>query len=51
MFTPGHKMEARKVAKQLSISKLQPMSGEIESASAGADVAVIVGEDDAEAAE
>ena len=51
MFTPGHKMEARKVAKQLSISKLQPMSGEIESVSAGADVAVIVGENNAEAAE
>ncbi len=51
MFTPGHKMEARKVAKQLSISKLQPMSAEIESVSAGADVAVIVGEDNAEAAE
>lgn len=51
MFRPGHKTEARKVAKQLGISKLQPMSGEIESVSAGADVAVIVGEDDAEAAE
>lgn len=51
MFSRGHKMEARKVAKQLGISKLQLMSGEIESVSAGADVAVIVGEDDAEAAE
>lgn len=51
MFTPGHKPEARKVAKQLGVSKLQPMSGEIESVSAGADVAVIVGEDDAEASE
>jgi hypothetical protein len=51
MFSPGHKPEARKVAKQLGISKLQPMSGEIESVSAGADVAVIVGEDDAEATE
>lgn len=51
MFRPGHKMEAQKVAKQLSISKLQPMNGEIESVSAGADVAVIVGEDNAEAAE
>jgi uncharacterized membrane protein len=51
MFRRGHKMEARKVAKQLNISKLQLMSGEIESASAGADVAVIVGEDNAEAAE
>lgn len=51
MFKPGHKMEARKVAKQLGITKLQPMNGEIQSVSAGADVAVIVGEDNAEAAE
>jgi hypothetical protein len=51
MFKTGHKTEARKVAKQLSIPKLQPMSGEIESVSAGADVALIVGEDNAEAAE
>lgn len=51
MFTPGHKMEARKVAKQMRISKLQPMNGEIESVSAGADVALVVGEDNADAAE
>lgn len=51
MFTRGHKTEARTVAKQLGISKLQLMSGEIESVSAGADVAVIVGEDNAEAVE
>ena len=51
MFKRGHKMEARKVAKPLGISKLQLMSGEIESVSAGADIAVIVGEDNAEAAE
>ena len=51
MFTRGHKDEARTVAKQLGISKLQLMSGEIESVSAGADVAVIVGEDNAEAVE
>jgi LytR cell envelope-related transcriptional attenuator len=51
MFRGGHKAEARKVAKQLGIPKLQPMNGEIESAAAGADVAVIVGEDNAEAAE
>lgn len=51
MFKRGHKNEARKVAKQLSIPKVQLMSGEIESVSAGADVAVIVGEDNAEAAE
>lgn len=51
MFKRGHKREARMVGKQLSISKLQPMDGEIESVSAGADVAVIVGEDNAEAME
>jgi len=51
MFRPGHKMEASKVARQLGIPKKQPMSGEIESVSAGADVAVVVGEDNAEAAE
>ena len=51
MFKRGHKPEARKVAKPLKIKKLQLMSGEIESVSAGAPVAVIVGEDNAEAAE
>ena len=51
MFKRGHKPEARKVAKQVGIAKLQLMNGEIESASAGANVALIVGEDNAEAAE
>lgn len=51
MFKRGHKPEATKVAKQLQIKKLQLMSGEIESVSAGADVAVIVGEDNAAVAE
>jgi hypothetical protein len=51
MFRRGHKMEARKVAKQLGIAKLQLMSDEIESVSAGADVTMVVGEDNAEAAE
>jgi hypothetical protein len=51
MFARGHKTEAKKVAKQLKIKKLQLMNGEIESVSAGAPVAVIVGEDDAEAAQ
>jgi hypothetical protein len=51
MFKRGHKTEARTVAKQLGISNLQLMSGEIESVSAGADIAVIVGEDNAEAVE
>lgn len=51
MFKRGHKPEAREVAKPLKIEKLQLMSDEIESVSAGASVAVIVGEDNAEAAE
>ncbi|MDX6626350.1 MAG: hypothetical protein QOE56_1339 [Solirubrobacterales bacterium] len=51
MFTRGHKPEAKKVAKELQISKLQLMSGEIESVSNGANVTVIVGEDNAAAAE
>jgi hypothetical protein len=51
MFKRGHKPEAKKVAGQLGIAKMQLMSGEIESVSAGADVAVIVGEDNAEAIE
>lgn len=51
MFKRGHKPEARTVGKQLKIAKVQLMSGEIESVSAGAPVAVIVGEDNAETAE
>jgi hypothetical protein len=51
MYKRGHKPEAQKVGKQLKIQKLQLMSGEIESVSAGAPVAVIVGEDNAEAAQ
>jgi ABC-type multidrug transport system fused ATPase/permease subunit len=51
MFKRGHKPEASKVAKQLKIKKLQLMDGEIESVSAGAPVAVVVGEDNAEAGE
>jgi LytR cell envelope-related transcriptional attenuator len=50
MFERGHAPEARKVAKQLGISKLQLMSTEVKSAAAGADVAVVVGEDNAAAA-
>ncbi len=50
MFKRGHKPEARKVAKQLGISKLQLMNSEIEGVAAGANVAVIVGEDNAAAA-
>lgn len=51
MFRRGHKPEARMVGRQLSIPKTQLMSEEIESVSAGADVTVIVGEDNAETAE
>lgn len=50
MFRRGHKPEARKVSKALSIPKLELMSSEIEAVSSGANVAVIVGEDNAEAA-
>jgi LytR cell envelope-related transcriptional attenuator len=49
MFKRGHKPEATKVAKQLGIQKLQPMSSEIGSVSAGANVTVVVGEDNAPA--
>jgi phage shock protein PspC (stress-responsive transcriptional regulator) len=51
VFRPGRKPEARLVGRQLNIPKMQQMNGEIESVSAGADVAVIVGEDNAETAE
>lgn len=50
MFERGHKPEAQKVAKQLGISKLQLMNSEVKSAAAGANVAVVVGEDNAAAA-
>ncbi|HET6997200.1 MAG TPA: LytR C-terminal domain-containing protein [Solirubrobacterales bacterium] len=50
MFERGHKPEATKVAKQLQISDLELMSPEVKTASAGANVAVVVGEDNAEAA-
>jgi LytR cell envelope-related transcriptional attenuator len=50
MYTRGHRGEAKKVAKRLGITDLELMNDEIETASAGANVAVIVGEDDAAAA-
>ncbi|MFN8163156.1 MAG: LytR C-terminal domain-containing protein [Solirubrobacterales bacterium] len=50
MFTRGHKPEARMVAKRLDISKLQLMTSEVEGVAAGANVAVIAGEDNATAA-
>jgi hypothetical protein len=51
MFRPGHEPEAKMVAKRISIPKVEPMSGEIAQAAQKADVAVVVGEDNAEAAE
>jgi hypothetical protein len=50
MFRRGHKPEAKKVSKALSIPKLELMSSEIETVSSGANVAVIVGEDNAASA-
>lgn len=50
MFERGHAPEARKVAKQLGISKVELISSEVKSAAAGAEVAVVVGEDNAAAA-
>lgn len=50
MFERGHKQEANKVAKQLQIPDVELMSPEVETAAAGAKVAVVVGEDNAEAA-
>jgi hypothetical protein len=50
MFDRGHAPEARLVAKQLQISDVQLITPEVESLAAGATVAVIVGEDNAETA-
>jgi hypothetical protein len=50
MFTRGYAPEARTVAKQLQIPKRQLMNGEVEDASGGANVVVVVGEDNASAA-
>jgi hypothetical protein len=51
MFKPGHEPEAKMVAKRISVPKLEPMSGEIAEVAGKANVAVVVGEDNAEAAE
>jgi hypothetical protein len=51
MYKPGHKAEATLVAKLISISKVQPMSGEIIQVAQKSNVAVVVGEDNAEVAE
>lgn len=47
MFTRGHRPEAKKVAKQLQIGEVQMMTTEIKADSGEANVAVIIGEDDA----
>ena len=50
MFTPGHKPEARKVAKFLAIDGVREMNGEVVEVAEAANVAVVVGEDNAAAA-
>jgi hypothetical protein len=45
MFKRGHAPEAKRVARNLQISKTQLMSNEIAGVSAGADIAVVVGQD------
>jgi hypothetical protein len=47
MFQQGEARAAHRVADSLEISRVQPMSSEIASLSAGAPVAVVVGEDNA----
>jgi hypothetical protein len=50
MFKAGRKPEAKVVAKDLAITKVQPMSNEVAQVSGEANVSVIVGEDNASAA-
>jgi LytR cell envelope-related transcriptional attenuator len=50
MFEAGEGRAAHRVADALGFSRVQPMSAEIASLSAGAPVAVVVGEDDASSA-
>jgi hypothetical protein len=47
MFEQGSGREAHRVATALQISRVRPMSTEIASLSAGAPVAVVIGEDNA----
>jgi hypothetical protein len=47
MFAPGEGAAAHRVADSLEISRVRPMTSEIASLSAGAPVAVVVGEDNA----
>lgn len=49
MYRSGHAPEARLVARELAIGKVQPMTSEVDSVSAGAPVSAIVGENDASA--
>lgn len=51
MFKPGHEPEAKLVAKRVSVPKVELMSGEIIQVARQANVAVVVGEDNAEPAE
>jgi hypothetical protein len=50
MFKPGSGAAAHRVADSLGISKVRPMTSEIASLSAGAPVAVVIGEDNASTA-
>jgi hypothetical protein len=50
MFKQGGGREAHRVATALGISNVRPMTGEIASLSAGAPVAVVIGEDNASSA-
>jgi hypothetical protein len=50
MFKAGHKPEAKTVAKRLAIPKVIPMNSEVEAITESANVAVVVGEDNAETA-
>jgi hypothetical protein len=45
MFAPGRRPEAEEVGKSLGIRELRAMTSEIQGVAAGADVAVVVGED------
>jgi hypothetical protein len=47
MFAPGEGRQAHRVADDLEISRVRPMTPEIASLSAGAPVAVVIGEDNA----
>lgn len=50
MYEPGNAPEARRVARSLGIPQVQRMTSDIASVSAGAPVAVVVGEDNASTA-